>query len=104
MATGLPAAPATPVAPSAKRRKKDAEEVCVDTEIMKYLNNKNTQEVQHNQIGGEELARSRKTEEQLCLVGQQYIIGGHHTHGERFLVNTNMSPPDTCRLSRVRME
>ena len=41
---GLPAAaPATPVAPSAKRRKKDAE-VCVDTGIMKYLNNKNTQE------------------------------------------------------------
>ena len=60
---GLPAAPATPVGanrpasvaastppvppsatPSAKRRKKDAQEVCVDTEIMKYLNTKNTQE------------------------------------------------------------
>ena len=60
---GLPAAPATtvggnrpaapaaiaastpPVRPSAtKRHKKNAQEVCVDTEIMKYLNNKNTQE------------------------------------------------------------
>ena len=68
VATGLPAAPATPsgwqqtcskqLQPLLSQRRlchhprhlrwkgatKDAQEVCVDTEIMKYLNTKNTQE------------------------------------------------------------